>query len=107
MRPRAITAWYQIAARVWLTLAGLSLLLPAGRRVGIWLPLHLALAGAVATAISGAMQMARPGHPETRRRSLAAFEVAAPVQLVFLNAGFGLMALRSRAGWDPGRPTSA
>ena len=56
MRPRAITAWYQTAARVWLTLAGLSLLLPPARRLGIWLPLHLALAGAVATAISGAMQ---------------------------------------------------
>jgi len=56
MRPRTTTAVYQTVARVWLTLAGLSLLLPPDRRAGIWLPLHLALAGAVATAISGAMQ---------------------------------------------------
>jgi len=47
---------YQTAARAWLTLAILSLLLPAARRSGLWLPLHLTLAGAIATAISGAMQ---------------------------------------------------
>ena len=56
MRPRTTTALYQTVARVWLTLAALSLLLPPERRMGIWLPLHLASAGAVATAISGAMQ---------------------------------------------------
>jgi len=56
VRPRTTTAVYQTVARVWLTLAGLSLLLPPHRRSGIWLPLHLALAGAVTTAISGAMQ---------------------------------------------------
>lgn len=56
MRPRKTTALYQTVARAWLTLAGLSLLLPPERRLGIWLPLHLTLAGAVATAISGAMQ---------------------------------------------------
>lgn len=56
MRPRTTTAVYQTVARVWLTLAALSLLLSPERRAGIWLPLHLALAGAVATAISGAMQ---------------------------------------------------
>jgi nitrite reductase (NO-forming) len=55
-RPRSVTAVYQTAARVWLTLAGLALLLPLERRLGLWLPLHLALAGAVTTAISGAMQ---------------------------------------------------
>jgi len=47
---------YQTAARVWLTLAVLSLLLPEPDRLGVWLPLHLALAGAVSVAISGAMQ---------------------------------------------------
>jgi nitrite reductase (NO-forming) len=56
MRPRTTTALYQTVARAWLTLAGLSLLLPPERRLGIWLPLHLTLAGAVTTAISGAMQ---------------------------------------------------
>ncbi len=47
---------YQAAARAWLTAAALSLLLPGSARLGIWLPLHLTLAGAVATAISGAEQ---------------------------------------------------
>ena len=56
MRPRVTTAVYQTVARTWLTLAAASLLLPQSARLGIWLPLHLTLAGAVATAISGAMQ---------------------------------------------------
>ncbi|GIV00647.1 MAG: hypothetical protein KatS3mg014_2262 [Actinomycetota bacterium] len=43
-------------ARGWLTLAAGSLLLPERLRLGLWLPLHLALAGAISTAISGAMQ---------------------------------------------------
>ncbi|MGZ8594371.1 MAG: hypothetical protein ACXWYJ_01775 [Actinomycetota bacterium] len=56
MKPRVTTALYQSAARVWLTLAALSFLLPVRWRLGIWLPLHLTLAGAISTAISGAMQ---------------------------------------------------
>lgn len=56
MRPRSITRLSMLAARLWLTLAALSLLLPEGDRLGLWLPIHLALAGAVSTAISGAMQ---------------------------------------------------
>ena len=47
---------YQTASRAWLTLAGLSLLLPVEDRLGLWLPLHLTLAGAVSVAIAGAMQ---------------------------------------------------
>jgi hypothetical protein len=47
---------YQTAARVWLTAAALSLLLPPADRLVLWLPLHLALAGAISVAISGAMQ---------------------------------------------------
>ena len=56
MRPRTTTLVYQTAARSWLTLAGGSILLSAGARSGIWLPLHLTLAGAVSVAIAGAMQ---------------------------------------------------
>lgn len=56
MRPRITTALYQTAARAWLTLAAVSFLLPVRWRLGLWLPLHLTLAGAVSTAISGAMQ---------------------------------------------------
>jgi nitrite reductase (NO-forming) len=56
MRPRSILSLYQLASRVWLTGAGLSLLLPASVRLDWWLPLHLALAGAISLAIDGAMQ---------------------------------------------------
>jgi len=56
MRPRETTHLYQTAARGWLTAAGAALLLPEDVRVGIWLPLHLAMAGAVSIAIGGAMQ---------------------------------------------------
>ncbi|HEX9124355.1 MAG TPA: hypothetical protein VF984_13530 [Actinomycetota bacterium] len=56
MRPRASARLYYLAARLWLTAAGLALLLPASARRGIWLPLHLTLAGAVTVSISGAMQ---------------------------------------------------
>ncbi len=56
VRPRSVTSLFQTAARAWLSLALVSLALPVGWRSGLWLPLHLTLAGAVATAISGAMQ---------------------------------------------------
>ncbi|MGZ4133421.1 MAG: hypothetical protein ACXVWF_10255 [Actinomycetota bacterium] len=56
MRPRDTMLLYQTASRAWLTAAALSLLLPASDRLVLWLPLHLALAGAVSVAISGAMQ---------------------------------------------------
>ncbi len=56
MRPRTSARLYYLAARLWLTAAGLTLLLPASARRGVWLPLHLTLAGAVTMSISGAMQ---------------------------------------------------
>ncbi|MEO5918141.1 MAG: hypothetical protein ABIQ17_01135 [Candidatus Limnocylindrales bacterium] len=60
-------------AAAFLALAVLSLLLPAALRLGAWLPVHLALAGAAATAIaallpffSGAMAAAPPARPVVR-----------------------------------------
>jgi hypothetical protein len=53
---RSTLRTYQLASRIWLSAAVLSLLLPADVRLGWWLPLHLALAGAVSLAIAGAMQ---------------------------------------------------
>jgi hypothetical protein len=44
------------------------------------------------------LPMATPGHPTERRRSLAAFEVIAPVQVALLNGGLVLLAARG-AGW--------
>jgi nitrite reductase (NO-forming) len=56
MRRRHIGTVYQLLARIWLTGAGFAFVLPEARRLGLWLPLHMALAGAASTAISGAMQ---------------------------------------------------
>jgi nitrite reductase (NO-forming) len=53
---RSVLRTYQLAARIWLTAAALALVLPHDVRLGLWLPVHLALAGAVSVAISGAMQ---------------------------------------------------
>ena len=80
---------YQTAARVWFTLAGLSLLLPGSVRLGMWLPLHLLLAGAASVAISGAMQtfvaaLTATGSPPA---------VWVWGQFVAMNAGVALIAL--------------
>jgi hypothetical protein len=45
--------------------------------------------------------MTRPGHPDERRRQLAAIELGGTFQLVALNGGIALLAL-SAAGWAPG-----
>lgn len=89
MRPRATTALYQTAARGWLTAAAASLLLPGSWRLGLWLPVHLALAGAISTAISGAMQ----------NFTLALTATPAPTpwavraQFLLVTAGAGLVAI--------------
>lgn len=89
MKPRRTTALYQTAARIWLTLAAAAFVLPAPRRLGLWLPLHLALAGAVGTAISGAMQTfmatltATPSPPSWATRA----------QFALLGAGTTLVAI--------------
>lgn len=97
MRSRDAMRMYQTAARIWLTVAGLSLLLPADVRLGWWLPLHLALVGAVSVAISGAMQ--------TFVAALTATGPAPPglmwTQFVLTNAGAALVAA-GRSGGHPG-----
>lgn len=55
MRRATLSAGAQILARAWLVAALASLLLPRTVRLGWWLPLHLALAGAASTAVAGAM----------------------------------------------------
>jgi nitrite reductase (NO-forming) len=87
-----------LAARAWLTLAALSLLLPEADRIGVWLPLHLALAGAVSTAISGAMQnfvlalTASPTPPEP----------VVVAQFVLVTAGAAVIALERILGHELG-----
>jgi nitrite reductase (NO-forming) len=79
---------YQTVARAWLSAAVVSLALPAGWRSGIWLPLHLAVAGAVTTAISGAMQ----NFAATLTATPAAPGAAVAAQLIALTAGVLLIA---------------
>lgn len=96
VRPRSVARLYNTAARVWLVAAGLALLLPPRARLGAWLPLHLAVAGAVSVAISGSMQAfvsaltATPSPPQL----LVGFQLAA------VNAGAALIA----AGYPSGHP---
>jgi nitrite reductase (NO-forming) len=97
MDARATIRWYQTAARAWLTVAVLSLLLPEADRLGIWLPLHLALAGAVSIAISGAMQnfaLTLTAAPAPEGRAVLA-------QFVAINLGAGLIAI----GYPSGHPS--
>jgi hypothetical protein len=45
--------------------------------------------------------MARPGHPDVRRRQLAGIEIGGTLQVLALNVGVGLLALAG-AGWVGG-----
>ena len=89
MRPRSILSVYQLAARAWLTAAGLSLLLPMSVRLGWWLPLHLTLAGAISLAISGAMQ----NFALTLTATPAPPLPVVVAQFVLANAGVALLAI--------------
>jgi len=96
MRPRTLAELYQTAARIWMSAALLSLLLPVEARVGIWLPLHLALAGAASVAICGAMQtfvlaMTASRQPPPWKQQL---------QFGLVNLGVLLLALGYPLGWS-------
>ena len=86
---RGLANRYNAAARIWLAGAGAALLLPSSQRLGFWLPLHLALAGAVSVAIRGTMM------------SFASALTAAPgpgrsltgAQFGLINAGVAFIAL--------------
>ena len=95
--PRDVTARYQTAARIWLTAAVMALALPERFRLGIWLPLHLALAGAVTTAISGAMQnfaLALTASPDPPARL-----VRAQFWAVTFGAGSIAIGIPSHSSW--------
>jgi hypothetical protein len=94
---RRITAAGLLAAGIFMVLAAAAALLPSQARHGIWLPLHLALAGAGGTAVaaampffSGALTTGRPA--DVRLRVLALTGVALGAALV--TTGFD-------AGADP------
>jgi len=95
VRPRSITTAFQTASRGWLTLAGLSLFLQPDVRLGIWLPLHLAVAGAVSVAIFGAAQLFSTAMTNT---------LDPPTSIVWtefglVNAGVAAIAIGRTTGW--------
>lgn len=57
MRFSGPSAAAQVLARIWLLAAAASLLLPASDRLGWWLPIHLALAGAAGSAVAGTLPL--------------------------------------------------
>jgi nitrite reductase (NO-forming) len=74
---RRVTMGGLLAALAFLLLAVVSLAAPAGARLGLWLPVHLALAGAAGTAIASmlpffvaALSVGRPASPILRVASL-------------------------------------
>lgn len=67
-----------VIAVAYLIAAAVAMLLPAADRVGSWLPLHLALAGAATTAIAGVMPF-----------FVAAFAAAAPSDARLRSAAVG------------------
>ena len=91
MARRSTLRTYQLAARIWLTAAFGSLLLPSDVRLGLWLPLHLALAGAVSIAIAGAMQnfaLTLSAAPDARPGIVWTQFVAANLGAVLIAVGY-------------------
>ncbi len=80
MRLSGPAATAQGLARGWLLAAAASLFLPSSVRLGWWLPLHLALAGAAGTAVAGAMPRfaaALSGSRQAREDRLAPLLISA------------------------------
>lgn len=96
MRPRTLAELYQTAARVWMSAALLSLLLPVDARVGIWLPLHLALAGAASVAICGAMQT----FVLAMTASKSPADWKQQTQFALVNLGVLLLGIGYPLGWE-------
>jgi nitrite reductase (NO-forming) len=74
---------HHLSARIWATAALISLALPADVRLGWWLPLHLALAGATTQLIAGGQLM----FSATLALSPGPSRRAVLVHLAALNAG--------------------
>jgi len=83
---RRITFGGVVAAASFLGLAAASLALPAEDRNGLWLPLHLALAGAAGTAVAAVLPFFS-----------AAIAVARPMPPLVRVAGIGFIALGALA----------
>jgi nitrite reductase (NO-forming) len=105
--PVPVAAKHLLLAAAWFVVGTVLLALALLRGVASFdrfRPVYLTVfvGGWILQTLLGAWQyllpMARPGHPDERRRFLSVMEFAWPLQLLALNGGLVLMALRG-AGW--------
>jgi nitrite reductase (NO-forming) len=105
--PVPLPAKHFVAAVTWFAVGcgGLLVAVARGSFVAFREPfLVLFVGGWIVQVLLGAwlylLPMSRPGHPDERRRELAAVEVGGTLQVLALNAGIALLALGA-AGWAP------
>jgi nitrite reductase (NO-forming) len=94
---RTPAVWANAVGRLWLVAAAASLALPVQDRLGVWLPVHMALAGAATTTISGNMQMFAATLTATRAPGAA----ISFWQLGLVVAGAAMVAVGHPAGHPP------
>lgn len=108
--PVPVSAKHLVLAAVWFTVGAFALavaLLGGASSFDAFRQDYLVIfvGGWIVQTLLGAWQyllpMAKPGHPDQRRRSLAAIEFGGALHVVALNAGLLLVALRG-AGWVSG-----
>lgn len=101
MRFSGPSAAAQVLARIWLLLAAASLLLPPADRLGWWLPIHLALAGAAGSAVSGTLPLfanALAGAHELPQRWDPLLTVTAGAASIALGRPLGIVWLLALGG---------
>jgi nitrite reductase (NO-forming) len=97
--PVPVAAKHLVCALGWFFAGAIALPWAIAEGLGGWRATFLAVfvVGWAVQTLLGAWQyllpMARPGHPDERRRWLAAMEAGGTLQVLLLNAGVALMAL--------------
>lgn len=93
---REITFGGLVLAATFLAMAAIALLLPAASRLGAWVPLHLALAGAASTAIAAMLPFfsvtlaaARPARPAVRIAGIGLVAAGAVAVIAIRDLGAG------------------
>ena len=106
---RLVTLSAIVLAMGFLAAAAAATLLPVQTRLGAWLPLHLALAGAATTAIAGVMPFftaalgaAPPSDPRLRAAAVAAVAVGAGAVALGVAAGMSGLAVIGGASFIGG-----
>ncbi|MGZ4129225.1 MAG: hypothetical protein ACXVPR_00165, partial [Actinomycetota bacterium] len=108
--PIPVTAKHFVAALGWFVVGSIALVDAVARGPFAFVAfrepfLVYFVAGWIVQVLLGAwlylLPMARPGHPDERRRQLAAGELGGNLEVVVFNLGVGLLALHA-AGWASG-----